>query len=365
MIITSNTKMFFNFREDLVLAIKNKGYDVSVVVPQSGYEKDFERIGAKGIAIDMNKNTTSILKNIKYIFTLKKIIKEENPDIVFSYTIKPIILGSIAAKMANINKIYSMVTGMGHVYEEDVDFKTKIIRFICGIGYKIAFKFNKRVIFQNKDDINEVVERHYLPRNKCFLVDGSGVNMKKFSKTELPQEDVFIMISRVLKSKGVKEYFEAARMVKDKYPKTSFLYVGRIDATSYALTYDMLKEYVDDGTIEYIPETDDVFSYLKNARYFVLPSWYREGIPRALLEALATAKPIITTDSYGCREVINGKNGLLVKPRDIDDLYEKMLYMIEHKKEVMKMSEESYKYCKERFEISLINKQMLKALDIK
>ena len=144
-----------------------------------------------------------------------------------------------------------------------------------------------------------------------------------------------------------------------------FLYVGRIDATSYALTYDMLKEYVDDETIEYIPETDNVFKYLEKARYFVLPSWYREGIPRALLEALATAKPIITTDSCGCREVINGKNGLLVLPRNVKDLEEKMLYMIEHKKEVTSMSEESYKYCKERFEISLINKKMLKILEIK
>lgn len=366
LIITSSTKMFFNFRENLVKDMIKAGYAVSVIVPENGFKKEFDRIGAKEIVIDMNKNTTSIFKNLKYIRVLKKRIKEEKPNIVFSYTIKPIILGSIAAKILKVPNIYSMVTGMGHVYEDNVSFKVKIIRFICGIGYKLAFKYNKKVIFQNPDDIDEVVRRKYLKREKCALISGSGVDMKKFRKTILPENDVFIMVTRVLKSKGVLEYFEAAKKVKEKYPRARFLYVGRIDETSYSLKYEDLKPYIDEKIVEYIPETPDVFQYLKEARYYVLPSWYREGIPRASLEALATAKPIITTDSCGCREVINeGKNGLLVKPKDIDDLVEKMLYMIEHKKEVNKMSEESYRFCKERFEISIINRAMLKILEIK
>lgn len=323
LIITSNTSMFFNFREDLVKDIIKKNYDVSVVVPESGFSEQFKNLGAKEIVIEMNKNTTSITKNLTYIFTLKKIIKKEKPDIVFSYTIKPIVLGSLAARMNKIKNIYSMVTGLGHLYEKEVSFKTKIIRFVCGILYKISFRYNKKVIFQNQDDIDEVVKRKYLKRDKCELVSGSGVNMKKFKKSNLPDEDIFIMVSRVLKSKGVIEYFEAAKMVKEKYPYARFIYIGRIDKTSYSIDYSSLKPYIDDNIIEYIPETNNVFEYLKNARVYVLPSYYREGIPRASLEALATAKPIITTDSIGCREVINGKNGFLVKPKDINDLYKK------------------------------------------
>lgn len=365
LIVTSNTKMFFNFREDLVKDFIKHAYNVSVVVPEAGFKEQFLELGAKEIVISMNKNTTSVFKNLIYIKTMKKIIKEEKPDIVFSYTIKPIILGTLAARLNKIKNIYSMVTGLGHLYEDDVDFKTKVIRFICGNLYKIAFRYNKKIIFQNQDDIDEVVRRRYVKREKCELVSGSGVNMKKFMKSDLPKEDSFIMVSRILKSKGVLEYFEAAKMVKEIYPNTKFTYVGRLDKTSYAIKYEDLKPYIDSDIIEYIPGTDNVFKYLKNARVYVLPSYYREGIPRASLEALATAKPIITTNSIGCREVINGKNGFLVKPRDVLDLKEKMIYMIEHKEEVKKMSEESYKYCKERFEISKINKKMLEILEIK
>lgn len=365
LIITSNTKMFFNFREDLVKDIINCGYKVSVVVPEEGFKDKFRKLGAKEIVISMNKNTTSVFKNLFYIKTLKNIIKIEKPDIVFSYTIKPIILGSLAARLNKVENIYSMVTGLGHLYEDNISFKTKIIRFICGNLYKISFKFNKKIIFQNQDDIDEVVKRKYVKLEKCELVSGSGVNMKKFKKSSLPDEDIFVMVSRVLKSKGVLEYFEAAKQVKEIYPKSKFIYIGRIDKTSYAIKYDDLKPYIDKKIVEYIPETDNVFEYLKNVRIYVLPSYYREGIPRASLEALATAKPIITTDSIGCREVINGKNGFLVKPRDVLDLKDKMIYMIEHKDEVNKMSEESYKYCKERFSIEIINKKMLEILNIR
>jgi len=365
LIVTSNTKMFFNFREDLVKDIINCGYSVSVVVPEKGFKEQFLALGAKEIVIDMNKNTTSVFKNLAYLNTLKNIIKEEKPDIVFSYTIKPIILGSLAAKLNKIENTYSMVTGLGHLYEDCVSFKTKVIRFICGNLYRIVFRFNKKIIFQNQDDIDEVVRRRYVKRDKCELVSGFGVNMKKFKKSSLPDEDIFIMVSRVLKSKGVLEYFEASKLVKEVYPNARFVYIGRIDKTSYSVDYSLLKPYIDSNIVEYISETDDVYSYLKNARVYVLPSYYREGIPRASLEALATAKPIITTNSVGCREVINGKNGFLVKPRDVSDLYEKMIYMIEHPDEVASMSEESYKYCKERFAIDIINKKMIKTLGIK
>ena len=364
LVIASNTKMFFNFREDLVKEFISHGYKVSVIVPETGFKEQFLRLGAKEIVVSMNKNTISIFKNLSYLKRLKAVIKKENPNIVFSYTIKPIIFGSLAAHANKIENIYSMVTGLGHLYEKDVSFKTKIIRFICGNLYRFVFRYNKKIIFQNQDDINEVIKRHYVKIDKCALVSGSGVNMNKFKKTSLPSENVFIMVSRVLKSKGVMEYFEAAKMVKDIYPKTRFIYIGRIDKTSYAINYNDLKPYIDSNIVEYIPETDNVYKYLKLARIYVLPSYYREGIPRASLEALATGKAIITTDSIGCREVINGKNGLLVKPKDVNDLKEKMIYMIEHHKEVEKMGQESYNYCQERFDVSIVNKKMLEILEI-
>ncbi len=364
-IIASNTKMFFNFREDLVKNIIAHGYEVSAIVPESGLSEKFEENNIKEIVIDMNKNTTSLFKNIKYIFNLKKILKNEKPDIVFSYTIKPIILGSIAAHLNKMTNVYSMVTGLGHIYSDN-SFKIKIIRFICGVGYKISFRYNKKVIFQNIDDINEVVKRRYIKREKCELVNGSGVNMKKFEKTPLPTENIFLMVSRALKEKGVIEYFEAAKIMKQKYENVHFMFVGKIDKTNYAVDVSKLREYVDEGIVELVSETNDVASYLKKCRYFVLPTYYREGVPRVILEALSVGRPIITTFMPGCKEtVVNGKNGYFVKIKDVDDLVSKMELLINDDKKVEAMASESHKLCKKKFDVNIINNKMLKIMEIK
>ena len=363
--IASKTKAHLNFRGDLTKEIVNKGYDVSVVVPHDLYKKELESLGVKVIVMPYNKNSISIFSNLNVVRTLRKIMEEEKPDKVFAYTIKPVVLGSFAAHKCKISEMYSMVTGLGHIYSDN-SLKVRILRFICGVLYKRAFKFNKKVIFQNQDDIDEVVRRKYIKREKCELVNGSGVNMERFKRTSLPKENVFLMVSRVLKEKGVVEYFEAAERVKDKYKeKVKFMFVGEIDKTNYAVDTEKLQSFVEHGTVELIPETDDVASYIKKARIFVLPTYYREGVPRVNLEALSMGRPIITTFMPGCKEtVIDKKNGLFVKTKDVDDLVNKMEWMIKNPKEVDKMSDESFKLCKEKFEISIINKRMLEIMEI-
>ena len=202
LMIASKAKAHINFRGDLTKEIINKGYEVTLIVPHDLYKEELENMGIKVVVMPYNKNSTSIKDNLNTIDKIGEIIKEEQPDLIFAYTIKPIILGSIAAKKCKINNMYSMVTGLGHIYSDN-SLKTRIIRLICGMGYRYAFKLNKKVIFQNQDDINEVVRRHYVKRNKCELVDGSGVNMKRFKRSPLPSEHIFLMVSRVLKEKGV------------------------------------------------------------------------------------------------------------------------------------------------------------------
>ena len=364
--IASKTKAHLNFRGDLTKEIVKKGYDVSVVVPHDLYKKELESLGVKVIVMPYNKNSVSITANLKTISKLTKIMEEEKPDKIFAYTIKPVIFGSFAAHRCKIDEMYSMVTGLGHIYSDN-SFKVRILRFICGKLYKRAFKFNKKVIFQNQDDIDEVIRRKYVKREKCELVNGSGVNMERFKRTPLPKENVFLMVSRVLKEKGVVEYFEAAKKIKDKYgDSVRFMFVGEIDKTNYAVDTDKLQLFVDYGTVELIPETDDVASYIEKARFFVLPTYYREGVPRVNLEALSMGRPIITTFMPGCKEtVINKENGLFVKIRDVDDLASKMEWLIKHPKEVEKMSDKSYQLCKDKFEIGIIDKRMLEILEIK
>lgn len=365
LMIAPKTSTFINFRGDLMKSISTEGNEIVAICPEGGYEDTLKELGARCILVPLKKTSTTIFDNLAYLNHLTKIIKEEKPDKIFAYTIKPVIFGSIAAKRAKIKEMYSMITGLGYVYAVD-SFKTKILQWICGTGYKIAFKFNKKVIFQNKDDIDEFVHRRYLKRDKCELVDGSGVNMERFKRNALPEGNTFLMVSRILKQKGVREYFEAAKIVKEKYPETQFLYVGAEDKTQLALNLDEVRsEFLDTGIIHYCGESNDVPSYIAKCTCFVLPSYYREGVPRTLLEALAMGRPILTTNTVGCKETVKeGINGFFVPIKDAKVLAEKMMYMVENRNELEKMSEESYQYCKERFDVNIINQRMLEIMGI-
>lgn len=365
LMIAPKTSTFINFRGDLMKSISTKGNEIVAICPEGGYEDVLKELGARCILVPLKKTSTTIFDNLAYLNHLTKIVKEEKPDKIFAYTIKPVIFGSIAAKRAKIKEMYSMITGLGYVYAVD-SLKTKILQWICGTGYKIAFKFNKKVIFQNKDDIEEFVKRKYLKKEKCELVDGSGVNMGRFRKNDLPEGNTFLMVSRILKQKGVREYFEAAKIVKEKYPETQFLYVGAEDKTQLALNLDEVRsEFLDTGIIHYCGESNDVPSYIAKSTCFVLPSYYREGVPRTLLEALAMGRPILTTNTVGCKETVKeGINGFFVPIKDAKVLAEKMMYMVEHRNELEEMSEASYQYCKERFDVNIINQRMLEIMGI-
>ena len=366
LMIGPKTDTVVNFRGDLICDIRKKGYDVVVVVPENKDKEFFEANGVKVRLVNLKKNSLSVANALAYCNSLKKIIKEEKPDIVFSFTIKPVVFGSIAAKRAGVKNIYSLVCGLGLLFSSDA-LKIRALRFVGGNLYKYALKYNKKVIFQNQDDIDEFVRRKYVKREQCELVNGSGVNLKKFKKNKIPAGPVsFIMVSRVLKEKGVLEYFEAAKIVKKKYPEAKFSYIGAIDKNQNAIKLSALKPYINAKTVEYIPETKEVEKYVAKCSVFVLPTYYREGIPRTLLEATAMGRPIITTNTPGCREtVIEKKNGLFVKPRDALDLAEKMVWMMEHKDKLQEMGDKSYKICLEKFTIDIINVKMLAIMGVK
>ena len=195
MIIAPKAKSIINFRGDLIKEIIKKGYDVIVVCPEYGQEENLKEIGVKKvIVIKMNKTSINLMSNINYYRQLKKTINKEKPNKIFAYTIKPVIFGCLAGKKCKVKDIYPMLPGIGMVYLKN-DIKTKIIRFICGLAYKKAFKGAKKVIFQNSDDKSEFLKRKYLKEEKCEVVDGSGVNLDRFSRNALPKENVFVMVS--------------------------------------------------------------------------------------------------------------------------------------------------------------------------
>jgi glycosyltransferase involved in cell wall biosynthesis len=282
LIISPKNKTLFNFRGDLIKLIINRGHEVTAIGPNKEYINDVVALGVKFIEVPFSKDNISIIGDLKYFQNLKKIIRKVNPDLVFCYTIKPVIYGCLAATHVGVKKIYPMVTGLGRVYASD-SIKAKVLRIITGVLYKQAFKGCDKVIFQNKDDLEQFVRLGYLPEIKSFRIDGSGVNMKKFIANELPKEPIFLMIARIIKEKGVFEFAESARIVKKDYPEARFILLGGFDNSIGAIKPVELEPYIADGSIEFHGETKDVLPFFQKSRFFVLPTYYREGLPRTIL----------------------------------------------------------------------------------
>lgn len=362
MVVSPKNKTVFNFRGDLIKDFIKHGYEVVVTGPDMQYIDDIRALGARFIEVPFVKDNVGIKGDLIYCQKLRKIMEEEKPDKVFSYTIKPVIYGSIAAGKAGIKEVYPMITGLGRVYGTN-NLKSKILRIITGVLYKKAFRRCKKVIFQNWDDMQLFLDLKYLPKSKCEKVDGSGVNMSRFEFSELPDKPVFLMISRIIKEKGVFEFAKAAKTVKEKHPDARFVLLGGYDSSIGAVQPEELAPYAE--YIEIPGEVKDVAPILKDAYCFVLPTYYREGIPRAILEAMACGKPVLTTDWVGTKEAVeNGRNGFLVPIKDSGALAEKMNYMIEHLDETAEMGRNSYSICKEKFEVGIVNEKMLDIIGI-
>lgn len=314
---------FFNFRRGLATALVARKVDVTGGgAGGDGYE---EKIGALGIpykVLPVDKRGISPIADIRLIAALYRWYRQGRPDVVHHFTIKPVIFGSIAARLAGIPRVINTITGLGYVYTG----RQGPLRWIVDLLYRIALRCSHLVFFQNEDDRNQFV-RNGLVRAELALVAPEGVDTKYFSPdpgvaSNRSQGDVAVlMISRVLRDKGVYEYVDAARILKKAMPGVRCSILGEIDTRNpSAVPVDTVRSWQSEGVIEWFGHTDEVRPYIAKSDIVVLPS-YREGNPRSLLEASAMGKPIIATDVAGCREVVNhGVNGLLVPVRNATEL---------------------------------------------
>lgn len=363
LLVSPKNRTVYNFRGDLIRDIRAKGYNVVVTGPNRDHIDRIEALGARFIEIPMDKTGINILSDLRYLWRLFKVIRQEKPDITLGYTIKPVIYGSIAACLAGVPNRNSMITGAGYLFT-GTSLKAKILRTLALVLYRIGLGCVHRVIFQNPDDRAEFVSKGLLPASKCRAVNGSGVNMEHFAPRPLPAQLTFFMLSRVLFSKGIREYLQAAERVKSRHGEVRFMLLGAVEHMPDSLTMSDLQPYIDAGVVDYFGETSDVRDYIGQCSVFVLPS-YREGTPRTVLEAMAMRRAILTTDVPGCREtVVPCENGFLVPAGNADALAERMIWFIEHPGRIEEMAERSLELCREKYEIGRVNRTMLEIMNV-
>jgi len=324
----------YNFRAGLLRALKNEGHIVmGGGAGGDGFEKYILDLGIPFVALPVDKHVINPSADLKLFWTLYRLYRIEQPAVVHHFTIKPVIYGSIAARLAGVPRIVNTVTGLGQAFVQD---DSLWLRHVVQWLYSIALACAHFTFFQNRDDLDYFISYGLVQRQKAGLLPGSGVDCSffspSFSSFRSPDKPVtFLMVARLLRVKGVEEFVEAARLVKKKFPTSQFQLLGpRDERNPTVVSVSELARWQDEGVVRWLGETTDVRPVIAQADVVTLPSYYREGTPRALLEAAAMAKPIITTENVGCREVVeNGVNGYLVPVKDVKALAEAMIRLIQ------------------------------------
>jgi glycosyltransferase involved in cell wall biosynthesis len=335
---------------------------------EAGHVKFLSGYGISAVRCKMVPTGMNPVVDLYNMFIMAGMLKKRSPDLILTNTVKPVIFGTFAAFLAGYPRRYALVSGLGYAFTDDgnaVSIKKKLVRWIISRLYKLSFRLNKSVIFQNQDDIDEMVEKGICTPGRARCVSGSGVDVDEYPfEPHNAKSPSFIMVARLLHEKGVMEYLEAARQAKSTLPEARFVLIGDVDDNPSAMPKSEIDAYVNDGTIEWPGAVEDVRGWLKSATIFVLPS-YREGVPRSTLEAMSTGLAIITTDVPGCRETVeHGKNGLLVPVRNSQALAEAMMKLALDADMVRSMGLESRRLVERRFEVSKINREMCMHMEL-
>lgn len=365
-VITAATWTIPKFRIDMIDEFRRRGNDVVVFGDEDHAKWDsyFATHEVTYRTYPIARNGVNPVSDLKTLSVLKKMLREEMPDKVFTYQAKPNIYGTIAAHSIGVKECFAMMGGLGSVFHSS-DIKSRLIGGVVSAEYRLAFKHVVKAFFQNKDDVNEFVSRKIISNDKVVMVRGSGVNVNSFDVKPFPTALTFLFIGRLVRGKGVIEYLEAAREVKNKYSEARFMLVGPFDTNPTALSQEDLRPFLEDKTVEYLGELDDVHSVLADSSVFVLPSYYGEGTPKSALEAMATGRPVIMADAVGSREVVkNGINGFLVPPKDSHKVAAAMMRFLEERELVEWMGARSRQIAEDVFDVRKVNSVICDAMGV-
>ena len=357
LIIGTVASSFYGFRADLIRAMREKQYTVYAFTSEYSDAdlKKIESLGAIPVTYELNRGGLNPLADIVATYKLAKKIREIKPDLVFSYFSKPVIFGTIAAKLAKVPKVIGMLEGLGYTFTEQPDGlgkKTELIKKVQVLLYKFALPQLDKLIFLNPDDPKDLIDQYTINVRKVEVLGGIGLNLKEYPYqpiSNIQQPINFLFIGRLLKEKGIHDFLNAAKIVKEKYPETQFTVLGAIDPHNLgALTQSELDELISSNIIHYPGHVSNIKDWIADSHVFVLPS-YREGVPRSTQEAMACQANVVSTDVSGVREIVN-IYGEIIETNNPEQLYLALLKALN----IQGKNESGSLYVKEKFNLDII-----------
>jgi glycosyltransferase involved in cell wall biosynthesis len=365
-IITSIAFSLPNFRGPFIRELVARGLRVYALAPDhDAYSREqLSRLGATPVDFKLSRAGMNPVEDALNTFRLALLLRRLKPDIAYSYFIKPVVYGSLAALLAGVPRRFALVAGLGHAFSWQGGrggLKTRVLRQAVRLLLTAGFKACHGVIFQNEEDRMEFTGGGLLCVEKTLRTRGTGVDLTRLTPLGWPQTPVtFLLAARLVKSKGIEDYAKAAKRVRQIHPESHFILLGNVDANPESMRLEDVRRLVKEAALEWPGHVNDIIPFLERAHVFVLPSYYREGIPRSTQEAMACGRAIITTDNVGCREtVVEGKNGFLVPVKDAEALADAMLKLIRDPDLARKQGQKSRALAEELFNVEGINEQII------
>jgi len=368
LLIGNQASTILLFRKKLIEKLVTKGVSVHTFIMDNDVEKfrQIAQLGAIPEQYHFSRSGMNPLSDLKNTVALSKKIRNIKPDVVFCFFPKPVIFGTLASRMAGIKRIYNLLEGLGFCYTAHLSkdsFKKKLLKKVQTFLYKLTLPRAKKVLFLNPDDYRDLIVENNIALSDAEVIGGIGVDLYDYPYSVPPITKIhFGMVSRLLVEKGVREFVEAAKIVKSKYPNVEFSIAGAIDDNPGGITREQLNFWKKEGHVNFLGQISDVKSYLSQLSVFVLPS-YREGIPRSTQEAMSIGRAIITTDVPGCRETINhGTNGFMVPPWNAEALAEAMICFVNDPEQIIAMGIESRRIAEEKFDENVATDKLISIL---
>lgn len=361
-IVVNEDVFFLSHRKEIAISAKSQGFNVTIITKNTGHKKEIIDLGLNFIDLPINPTGENIIQELKTFKFLYKTYKKNKDVIVHHVGLKNILWGGLAAKLLNVKGVVNAVSGLGILFSnENLSFKTKMIIKVLKFSHS---RNNLKVIFQNNEDMNLFLSNGIITKEKVTFIKGSGVNLNIFKykeeSSDLPIKVIFT--GRMVEEKGVMILIKAAKLLKDQYfHKVKFLLCGGLSSNPKAIKEKDLVDACEDGYIEWLGFRSDIKKLLEESNIVAFPSYYREGVPKSLIEATAIGRPIITTNSIGCKDTVeDGYNGFLTPIKDYKSVAEKLKILIDDKELRIKMGKNSRAIAERDFSLDSVIKKHLK-----